>query len=118
MKSSTAHSTTKGVAPLVSTVFLALSGLVSLTGDLKDQQKVQILRDTRAAPSFIISDVVPLSGVSFCGSSVLVQGIEMGFVSVPLHLVHLKCDLVSGIFNVGLSLSWAMLLLEAECCLY
>ena len=25
----------------------------------------------------------------------------MGFVPVPLHLVHLKCDLVSGIFKVG-----------------
>ena len=78
-----------------------LSGLVSLTGDPKDQQKVQILRDTGAAQSFILSDVGPLSSDSFCGSSVLVQGIEMGFVPVPLHLVHLKCDLVSGIFKVG-----------------
>ena len=57
-----------------------LSGLGSLTGDLKDQQKVQILRDTGVTWSFILSDVVPLSDDSFCGSSVLVQGIEMGFV--------------------------------------
>ena len=41
---------------------LILNGLVSLTGDQKDQQKVQILRDTGAAQSFILSDVVPFSG--------------------------------------------------------
>ena len=42
--------------------------LVSLTGNLKDQKKVQILRDTGASQSFILSDVVTLSGDSFCGS--------------------------------------------------
>ena len=31
----------------------------------------------------------------------LVQGIEMGFVSVPLHMVHIQSDLVSGWFKVA-----------------
>uniref|UniRef100_A0AAQ4PM80 Gypsy retrotransposon integrase-like protein 1 n=1 Tax=Gasterosteus aculeatus aculeatus TaxID=481459 RepID=A0AAQ4PM80_GASAC len=35
------------------------------------------------------------------GSSVLVQGIEMGFVAVPLHEIHLACDLANGVFKVG-----------------
>ena len=59
-----------------------------------------------------------LSGDSFCGSSVLVQGIEMGLVPV-------KCDLVSGIFKVGVrhdlpvkGVQFIMGRMEAECCLY
>lgn len=78
-----------------------LDGLVSLTSDKKDQCKVKILRDTGAAQSFILSDVLKFSNDSFCGSSVLVQGIEMGFVPVPLHQVQLQCDLVSGVYRVG-----------------
>lgn len=76
-------------------------GLVSLTGDQKDQCTVQILRDTGASQSFILSDVLPLSEKSSCGSSVLVQGIEMGFVPAPLHCIHVQSELVTGFFKVG-----------------
>lgn len=62
---------------------------------------MQILRDTCAAQSFIISDVLPLSEQSYRGASMLVQGFEMGIVSVPLHLIHLQCDLVTGFVEVG-----------------
>lgn len=76
-------------------------GLVALASDHKDQRPVTILRDTGAAQSFILAGVLPLSDRSSCDSSVLVQGIEMGFVPVPLHHVYVKCDLVCGVFKVG-----------------
>jgi len=78
-----------------------LDWLVSLSGSELDQCPVRILRDTGAAQSFILSDVLPFSDESSNGSSVLVQGIEMGFVSVPLHQIHLKCGLAKGVFKVG-----------------
>uniref|UniRef100_A0A8K9V3F6 Gypsy retrotransposon integrase-like protein 1 n=1 Tax=Oncorhynchus mykiss TaxID=8022 RepID=A0A8K9V3F6_ONCMY len=76
-------------------------GFVSLTNDGASQRPVKILRDTGAAQSFILSDVLPLSDDTYCGSSVLVQGIEMGFVPVPLHFVKVHSELISGIFRVG-----------------
>ena len=69
---------------------------MSLTNDDASQRPVKILRDTQ---SFIFSDVLPLSDDTYCGSSVLVQGIEMGFV--PLHFVKVHSELISGIFRVG-----------------
>uniref|UniRef100_A0A4W5NGU8 Gypsy retrotransposon integrase-like protein 1 n=1 Tax=Hucho hucho TaxID=62062 RepID=A0A4W5NGU8_9TELE len=76
-------------------------GFVPLTNDEASQRPVKILRDTGAAQSFILSDVLPLSDDTYCGSSVLVQGIEMGFVPVPLHFVKVHSELISGIFRVG-----------------
>ena len=76
-------------------------GTVSITGSGSDQHPVRILRDTGAAQSFLLASALSLSADSACGSSVLVQGIEMGFVSVPLHRVHLQCSLVAGVFRVG-----------------
>lgn len=67
-----------------------LDGLVSLSGSEVDQCPVCILRD-----------VLPFSDGSSCDSSVLVQGIEMSFVSVPLHQIHLDCGLAKGVFKVG-----------------
>ena len=62
---------------------------------------MRILRDTGAAQSFILSDVFPFSNDTLSVSGVLVQGIEMGFVFVPLHQIHLTCDLANGVFKVG-----------------
>ena len=78
-----------------------LDGLVSLSAKPLNQCPVRILRDTGAAQSFILSDVLPFCDDTLSGSSVLVQGIEMGFVSVPLHEIHLSCDLATGVFKVG-----------------
>ena len=75
------------------------NGLVSLTGEPKDQKPIRILRDTGASQSFLLADVLPWSDMSSCGTNVVVQGIEMGFVSVPLHWVHVQTDLVSGCFK-------------------
>ncbi|KAK0140312.1 hypothetical protein N1851_022787 [Merluccius polli] len=83
-----------------------LDGYVSLGSDRKCP--VRILRDTGAAKSFILSDVLPFSEESSCHSSVLVQGIGMSYISVPLHHLNLTCDLVSGDFSVGVRPSLPM----------
>ncbi|KAK0152899.1 hypothetical protein N1851_005430 [Merluccius polli] len=83
-----------------------LDGYVSLGSDRK--YPVRILRDTGAAKSFILSDVLPFSEESSCHSSVLVQGIGMSYISVPLHRLNLTCDLVSGDFSVGVRPSLPM----------
>ena len=67
---------------------------------------VRILRDTGAAQSFILRDLLPLSEKTATGSSVLVQGIEMGIMKVPLHHLRLKSDLVCGDVVVGVRSSF------------
>lgn len=76
-------------------------GLVSATGQPEDQKLIRILRDTGAAQSLVLADVLPLTDQTSCGVSVIVQGIEMGCVPVPLHTVHIESDLVTGFFRVG-----------------
>ncbi|XP_067263779.1 uncharacterized protein [Chanodichthys erythropterus] len=83
-----------------------MKGLISVNGKPEEQKEVQILRDTGAIQSFVISDVLPLSEQTSCGSSVLVQGIEMGVIKVPLHQIHLQSDLVSGFVRVGIRSSF------------
>ncbi|KAK0155661.1 Retrovirus-related Pol polyprotein from transposon 412 [Merluccius polli] len=77
------------------------SGIVSLTGREQDSVPVKILRDTGSAQSFLLASTLPFSEESYCGSDVLVQGIEMGFLKVPLHTVHVKSDLISGFVKVA-----------------
>ncbi|KAI2660033.1 Gag-Pol polyprotein [Labeo rohita] len=77
-----------------------MKGLLSINGRPEDQKEVQILRDTGASQSFVISDVIPLSEQTSCDSSVLIQGIEMGVAKEPLHCVHLQCELLTGFVKV------------------
>ncbi len=65
-----------------------MKGLISFTGKSTDQVKVKMLRDTGTTQSFVVAGVLPFSEQTFCGSNVLVQGIEMGLIKVPLHQVH------------------------------
>ncbi|KAL5005408.1 hypothetical protein ScPMuIL_018864, partial [Solemya velum] len=76
-------------------------GFVSLTSDITNLKPVRILRDTGASHSLILDGVVPLSEETSSGSSVLLQGVELGFVNVPLHCVYLKSDLVTGPVTIG-----------------
>ena len=55
--------------------------------------------------SLIRESVLPFSSSSFNGSSVLLQGVELGTLQVPLHVVELTSDLVSGPVVVGLRAS-------------
>lgn len=78
-----------------------MKGLISVNGNTEEQKEIKILRDTGALHSFLISDALPLSDQTYCGSNILVQGIEMGVLTVPLHQIHLQCDLISGFVKVG-----------------
>nr|XP_054757152.1 uncharacterized protein LOC129263260 [Lytechinus pictus] len=60
-----------------------------------------ILRDTGAAQSLMVPGDLALPPDSSENAKVLIQGIGPNFMSVPLHKVDLKCDLVSGPVTVG-----------------
>ncbi len=89
-----------GKPDLVYAPFVSV-GSVSCTGKTEDQREIKILRDTGAAQSVILTDVLPWSEQTYCGSHILLCGIEANPISVPLHWVHLHSDLVSGRFRVG-----------------
>nr|XP_054769552.1 uncharacterized protein LOC129277391 [Lytechinus pictus] len=59
-------------------------------------RSVVILRDTGAAQSLMVPGDLALPPESSENAKVLIQGIGPNFMSVPLHKVDLKCDLVSG----------------------
>ena len=73
-------------------------GLVSLVGEENHPQSIHVVRDTGASQSLLLEGILPLSNSSYTGSNVLLQGI----VSVPLHVVNLKTNLVSGPVMVGI----------------
>ena len=76
-------------------------GTISLLHDKSITKPIRILRDTGASQSLILADAIPLSEKSHSGKSVLIPGVECGLVTVPLHQVNLKSDLVSGTVTVG-----------------
>ncbi|KAJ8030015.1 hypothetical protein HOLleu_29581 [Holothuria leucospilota] len=82
--------------PFVSEGFISLDG-----NSAHPPVKVKILRDTGATQSLLLDGVLPLSDSTSTGANVLIQGVECGFISVPLHKINLKSDLVSGSVIVG-----------------
>ncbi|XP_061190377.1 uncharacterized protein LOC133198276 [Saccostrea echinata] len=74
------------------------NGLVSVD---TDSHPIRILRDTGASQSLLLEGVLPLSEKTHTGSEVVIQGVELGLVKVPLHVIDLKSDLVSGPVVVG-----------------
>ena len=63
--------------------------------------KIHVLRDTGAAQSLILKNVLPFSEESYSGTSVLVSGVG-GIQSIPLHKVVLDSKLVpAGVYLVG-----------------
>ena len=77
-------------------------GLVSLcSGAISNSIPVKILRDTRATQSLLLEGILPLSEISSTGDNVIIQGVELGYMTVPLHKINLKSDLVSGDVVVG-----------------
>ena len=77
-------------------------GFVSLNGDFAQSTPIKILRDTGASKSLILANTLPFSEKTSCGTSVLIQGVECGFVNVPLHNTYLSSDLVKGPVAVGI----------------
>ena len=77
-------------------------GSVSLNSDFAQSTPIKILRDTGASQSLILADTLPFSEKTFSGTSVLIQGVECGFINVPLHNIFLSSDLVTGLVAVGI----------------
>ena len=77
-------------------------GFVSLNSDFAQSTPITILRDTGASQSLILADTQPFSEKTSSGTSVLIQGVECGFVNVPLHNIYLSSDLVKGPVAVGI----------------
>ena len=71
-------------------------GFVSLNSDFAQSTPINILRDTGASQSLILADTLPFSEKTSSGASVLIQGVECGFVNVPLHNIYLSSNLVKG----------------------
>ena len=69
-------------------------GFVSLNSDFAQSPPITILRDTGASQSLILADTLPFSEKTSSGTSVLIQGVECGFVNVPLHNIYSSSDLV------------------------
>ena len=88
----------RSFAPFIS------EGSVCLVGQ-SIKTPIKILRDTGASQSLIRESVLPFSSSSFNGSNVLLQGVELGTLQVPLHVVELTSDLASGPAVVGLRAS-------------
>ncbi|KAJ8022570.1 hypothetical protein HOLleu_37511 [Holothuria leucospilota] len=82
--------------PFVSEGFISLDG-----NSAHPPVKIKMLRDTGATQSLLLDGVLPLSDSTSTGANVLIQGVECGFISVPLHKINLKSDLVSGSVIVG-----------------
>ena len=77
-------------------------GFVTLLGNPSERIPIRILRDTGASQSFVLENVLPFDKDSCTGTSVIVQGFEMGAVSVPLHHISLFSKLVTGNVTVGI----------------
>ena len=77
-------------------------GFVSLNSDFAQSTPITIFRDTGASQSLILADILPFSEKTSSGTSVLIQGVECGFVNVPLHNIYLSSDLVNSPVAVGI----------------
>ena len=71
-------------------------GFVSLNSDYYYRTRYR----TFSIP--FLEDTLPFSQKASSGTSVLIQGVECGFVNVPLHNLYLSSDLVNGPVAVGI----------------
>ena len=57
---------------------------MSLNSNFAPSTPIKILRDTGASLSLILVDTLPFSEKITSGTNVLIQGVDCGFVNVPL----------------------------------
>ena len=75
---------------------------VSLPNSPTHSIPVQVLRDTGASQSLILTNALPFSAESYSGNNVLIKGVHSSdYNSVPLHDIRLQSDLVSGDVSIG-----------------
>ena len=55
-----------------------------------------------ASQTLLLESVLPLSKETFTGNTVLLQAVELGTISDPVHRVHIESDLVTGPVIVGI----------------
>ena len=77
-------------------------GFVSVNSDFAKYAPITILRDTGASQFLILTDTLPFSEKTSSGTSVRIQGVECGFVNVPLYNIYLSSDLVNSPVAVGI----------------
>ena len=75
---------------------------MSLVGEEAQAQSIHVLRDSGTSQLLLLKGVLPLKESSYTGSNVLLQRVELGVVSAPLHVVNLKTNLVSEPMMVGI----------------
>ena len=63
-----------------------LNGFVSLSGDNCPPTPIKILRDTGASQSLILAEILPFSEKTSCGTSVLIQSVEL-LISLSITLI-------------------------------
>lgn len=49
----------------------------------------------------MLADALPFSELSYCGCSVVLRGVEMGYIAHPVHCVYIQSKLVTGFFPVA-----------------
>ena len=79
---------------------------MSLKSDFAQSTPIKILRDTGASQSLILAETLSFSEKTSSGTSVIIQGVECGFINVPLHNIYLSSDLVTGLVAVGIRSSF------------
>ena len=62
---------------------------------------VKILQDTGATQPLLVEGILSLSDSTATSTSVQIHGIELGVMSVPLHVIYLSSDLITGTVTVG-----------------
>lgn len=76
-------------------------GMISLSRPEEGLVPITMLHDTGANQSFVLASVLPFSEKSYCGSDVLIQGIELGVLKVPLRNVYIRSGLVTGFVKLA-----------------
>ena len=69
-------------------------GFVS-SAEGENETSIRILRDTVSSKSLLLKNVIDLNDASYTGHNILIQGVNMGCSSIPLHIINLECDLVN-----------------------
>ena len=80
-------------------------GTVSLLTQGSEEIPIQILRDSGALQSVLLTNVLPFNEESFTGKRVLIENVDCDVSSLPLHRVNLRSDLVSGPVTVAVKAS-------------
>ena len=62
---------------------------MSLNSVFAQSTPIKNLRDTGASQSLILADTLPFSERTSSGTSVLIPGVECGFINVPLLVLWL-----------------------------